>query len=436
MAPRTSTAFNTDDRTLEPRPVDLGAARPAGDPYATHATLAAECPFHRAHFTNDGAPVSGPLGRSFWLATGYAAASEAMLAEGLTVDPRAALPPAALAELPGMDPELQPIFRNLLSLDPPDHTRLRRLVQPSFTARAVRPLRPRIKAIAERLLDAADAAATARGERQPNRTMDLLAAYAVPLPIAVIFELLGVPDSDRDRVYAWTHDLLNVGTVADAEQSKNALRPFVAYTRALVAAKRADPAGDLLSSFLAVEEDGDRLDEDEILSMVFLLVVAGHVTTVNLIGNGVFALLSHPDQLALLRDDPSRIPAAVEEILRYWGPVEIASERYARTPTALDGIELGSGDLLIPDLAAANRDPARFVDPDRFDITRPDANRHVAFGKGIHACLGAPLARLEGEIALAVLLDRCPDLRLANPTAEVRWHSGPLLGLEALPVIY
>jgi cytochrome P450 len=424
------------DETCAGTIVDLGAARPDDDPYATHAALAAACPFHRARFTADGTPAPGPLGRPFWLATGYAAAADAMLSDGLTVDPRAALPPEALAELPGMDPEMQPVFRNLLSLDPPDHARLRRLAQPSFTTRAIQPMRPRIRAIAERLLDDADAAASARGERRPNRGMDLIRVFAAPLPIAVIFELLGIPQADRERVYAWTHALLNVGAVTDAEQTKAALRPFIAYTRALVAAKRAEPADDLLSTLVAAEADGDRLDEDELLSMVFLLVLAGHVTTVNLIGNGALALLNHPDQLAMLRADPSLIPAAVEEILRYWGPVEIASERYARAPMDLDGIALAAGDLVIPDLAAANRDPARFADPDRFDITRPDANRHVAFGKGIHACLGAPLARLEGEVALGALLDRCPDLRLAIPAGEARWHSGPLLGLVALPVAW
>jgi cytochrome P450 len=419
----------------EARSIDLGPPQPGADPYGGYSSLAA-CAIHRVRLGQAGEPVPGPLGEPLWFANGYDAVTEALLSDAFTIDPRVGLPPAALAELPGMDPELAPIFRNLLSLDPPDHTRLRRLVQPSFTARAVQSLRPRIRRIADDLLDAAEAAAAGRGERRPDRSLELIDALAYPLPIAVIFELLGIPHEDRDRVRAWAYDLLTVGPAADAENTKRVLGPFVGYARDLVAAKRTRPADDLLSSLIAAEEDGDRLDEDELLSMVFILVLAGFVTTVNLIGNGVFALLTHPTELAKLRADPGLIPGAVEEILRFWGPVEIASERYARTAIEFHGATIEQADLLISSLAAANRDPARFSDPDAFDVTRSDANRHVAFGKGIHACLGAPLARLEGEVALAALLERCPDLHLAVPAEDVQWHPGPLRGLVALPLAF
>lgn len=229
-----------------------------------------------------------------------------------------------------------------------------------------------------------------------------------------------------------TEELLAKQTSGDGLATP--LRSFIAYARDLVIAKRRRPVDDLLSELIAAEADGDRLSEDELISMILLLILAGHVTTVNLIGNGAFALLTHPAERAKLAANPELIGGVVEETLRYWGPVELASERYAREDVEIDGAGIAKAEMVLPILAAANRDPARFPDPDRFDITRPDAHRHIAFGKGIHACLGAPLARLEGRIALGTLFGRYPDLRLDAAPGDIVWRSVVLRSLERLPL--
>lgn len=364
---------------------------------------------------------------------GYDEAVAALLDDRLGVDPQAALTEEQKAQLPETPEEFRPLQRSLLSVDPPDHTRLRRLVQPSFGARAMDALRPRIEQIAAELLDTAEREANARGERAPNRTMELNEAYAFPLPMRVISEMLGVPEADRDRIRRWSDSLLGAQR-APSEEIRADLRAFIDYLRDLFEAKRRQPGDDLTSSLVHAEEDGDRLNEDELLSMVFLLIVAGHVTTVNLIGSAVFALLTNPDQLARLKADPSLAKAAVEETLRYYGPAETTTLRFAREEVGVGGVAIPKGERVIVGLGSADRDPARFPDPDRFLLGRPEVNRHIAFGKGIHACLGAPLARLEGQIALAALFARMPDLRLAIPAEEIRWRPGFLRGLERLPV--
>jgi cytochrome P450 len=414
--------------------VDLGAPDFAVRSSDHYAALRAACPVHRAIFT-DARNASSQLGafvdHPLWAVTGYDATVAALLDDRFGVDlyelqPPEALPPFARTR------EFQIFSRNLLALDPPAHTRLRKLVQPSFTQSAIAAWAPRIQRIADDLLDAAERAAADRGERAPDRTMELIAAFAFPLPITVIFELLGVPLADRKRVGAMTDLLLGVGGPEAARGET--FRPFIDYASDLVAAKRRRPTDDLLSQLIAAEDGGDRLSEDELLSMILLLILAGHVTTVNLIGNGVFALLTHPAERAKLAANPDLVGGAVEEILRYWGPVELASERYAKTDVEFDGVDIAKADMILPVLAAANHDPARFPDPDRFDITRPDAHRHLAFGKGIHACLGAPLARLEGRIALGALCGRYPDLRLAVDLDAIVWQSVVLRKLASLPV--
>jgi cytochrome P450 len=423
--------------TTEGEPVRLGLGDPAfaANAFAHYAALRTACPVHRAVVTGgDGAPVAGLLGQPFWAVSGYAEAAALLLDDRCGVDPRTVLSPEALASIPGTDDEFRPIFNNLLSLDPPAHTRLRRLVQPRFTARAIESMRPRIQRIADDLLDAAEREAADRGETAPDRTMDLIPAFALPLPLAVIFELLGIPGADRDKVGAWSDALLGIEGLATDEALRARLRPFISYLRDLAAAKRAAPGDDLITAMVQAEEDGDTLDEDELLSMVFILVVAGHVTTVNLIANAVFALLTHPAELAKLTADPASVNGAVEETLRYWGPVEVASERYPREGADLGGVAIGRGEPAVTLLAAANRDPARFADPNRFDIGRPDAGRHLAFGKGVHACLGAPLARAEGQIAVATVFRRYPRLRLAVSAEEIVWKPGFLRALAALPV--
>lgn len=375
-----------------------------------------------------------PFVPDLWLVVAYEEAVQTLLDERLSADPLKALTPEQRVALPPPPPEVAPLSRSLLTLDPPDHTRLRKLVQPWFTGRAMDALKPRIAEIAEELLDDAERAAADRGETAPNRTMDLVDAYAYPLPMAVICEMLGVPAADRAQVRRWTEDLLSRRGRTLSEEQRADLRAFSDYLRGLADARRADPADDLISFLVAAEEEGDRLDETELLSMLFLLIVAGHITTVNLIGSGVFALLTRPEQMAAVRAEPMLTRNLVEETLRYWGPAENTVPRVALEEIEVGGVRVATGERVAVNLAGADRDPAKFGDPDTFDVRRPDANRHIAFGKGIHVCLGAPLARAEGEIAFARLLRRYPDLRLAVPAGEVVWRSNFLRGLRALPV--
>jgi cytochrome P450 len=339
-----------------------------------------------------------------------------------------------LAKLPPVPDEFRPLLRNLLSLDPPDHTRLRRLVQPSWTPRVLEGLRPRVQAIADELIDAIELAAAERGEAAPNRSIELVDAFAYPLPMTVICELLGVPKADRPQVRAWSEALINGQGIT--EEAREKLAAFSEYLRALFEEKRRQPMEDMTTWLVQAEEEGEKLDDDELLSMVFILVVAGHVTTVNLIGSSVLALLNHPVQLARLKANPALVPNAVEEVLRYWGPVEVASPRFAREELSLEGTTIDRARAVFPVLAAANRDPERFPDPDRFDIERLEASRHVAFGKGVHLCLGAPLARIEGQVAMETIFRRLPDLRLAEPIDMPPLHQSLFRGPVRLPLLF
>jgi cytochrome P450 len=357
-----------------------------------------------------------------WVVTGYAEVRE-LLAH-----------PALVKTIGGphvdeMPPDLvAAIDTHLLSTNPPDHTRLRRLVTAAFTTRRVEALAPRVQEIADGLLD--DLAAAGGG----GRPVDLVDGFGFPLPITVITELLGIPPGDRAEFRRWSSITVN-GAVHPPEVYVDAARSMVGYVRELVAAKRTDPGDDLLSALIAVHEGGDRLSEDELTSMVFLLLVAGHETTVNLIVSGTYALLRHPEQMALLRAEPERMPAAGEELLRYDGPVQVTIPAVAAAPIEVCGVTIPAGDVVVPALLAANRDPARFAEPARLDVTRAP-NPHMAFGHGLHHCLGAPLARLEGRIALGTLLARFPGLRLADPGAEPARNPGLLMnGLVALPVV-
>src|SRR6218665_532695 len=362
----------------------------------------------------------------------------ALLDSRISSDPRTAMTPEQQKKLPQVPEELRPLSRSLLSLDPPDHTWLRKLIQPSFTPRAMEALRSRIQRIAEHLGDAAERAAAERGETGPERHMDLIAEFAYPLPVKVISDMLGIPPEDRDMVKGWTENLIrnNNGRGMMEPENRAKMREFTDYLRRLFAARRKQPADDMISQLLRIEEDGDKLNEDETLSTVFILYLAGHVTTVNLIGNGVFALLHHPDQLAKFKADPGLVKGMVEETLRYWGPVDFISRRIAKEDMELAGTHFPKGEPMMFGLASANRDPQRFSHPDDFDITRPDADKHVAFGKGIHICIGAPLARMEGQIAFETLFRRLPELRLAVPDDEVRWSNSFLRGLAKLPVLF
>jgi len=379
------------------------------DPYPTYHRLRAEVPVHHS-----------PLG--FWVLTRYEDVVAALRDPRLIKEPIAAFVAARFgAAMPAMG-------LSMLDRDPPDHTRLRGLVNKAFTPRVVEGLRPHIQKIVDGLLARVEGAGT----------MDLIEEFAYPLPVTVICQMLGVPVEDRERFKQWGLDIARgldailLPPDSDvARRSVAARRALADYFRALIAERRAAPRGDMLSDLIAAEEAGDKLSEDELLATCILLLVAGHETTVNLIGNGTLALLRHPDQLRRLRENPGLIGSAVEELLRYDGPVQ----RTARIPSAdvtFDGRTIAKGEMVMPFIGAADRDPAQFPDPDRLDLTRTD-NRHIAFGWGIHFCLGAPLARVEGQIAIGTLVQRLPRLALATDRPEYR-QSLTLRGLTTLPV--
>ncbi|MCR8577054.1 cytochrome P450 family protein [Streptomyces sp. Isolate_219] len=378
------------------------------DPYEVYARLRERGPVHRVRL---------PEGTAVWLVVGYDEVRAALS------DPRLSKEWRHASSAQPMQPVSSGV--SMLRSNAPQHTRLRGLVARAFTARRVASLAPRVQELTDELLEAMLAA--------PDGRADLVEALAFPLPITVICELLGVPFLERDTFRTWT-DILMVG--APTPQTREALAAMTGYLDRLVETKRARPGDDLLSDLIAVsDEGGDRLSHEELLGMAQLLLIAGYETTGNLIANGVLALLTHPDQLAALRADLSLIDGAVEEMLRYDGPLETSTFRFTIDPTDIAGTVVpGGGEVVLPVIADAGRDPLRFDDPDRFDITRA-ARGHVAFGHGIHFCLGAPLARLEARIAVRTLLERCPKLELDAHPADLRWRLGALLrGPRQLPV--
>ena len=320
------------------------------------------------------------------------------------------------------------VNENLLSKDGADHRRLRRLVTKAFTPRIVEGLRPRIQAIADELVDRV----AERG------SMELVDDFAFPLPITVIAELLGIPAEDRARFREWSNSFVMPPLTPELqEQLARHTDEFVSYLDANFQARRADPRDDLVSALVQAEDAGDHLSENELSSMVVLLIVAGHETTVSLIANAVLALLTHPEERDRLRSDPALLPSAVEELLRYDSPVERTITRWAATDVELGGATISRGELVIAVVGSANRDAGQFREPDRLDLGREAAGKHVGFGRGAHYCLGAPLARLETEIALETLLRRLPGLRLAIAEADLYWRPIPLFrSLAELPVAW
>ncbi len=319
----------------------------------------------------------------------------------------------------------QRINENMLFSDPPDHTRLRALVTQAFTPRRVEKMQDQVQQIADDLLDQA----ALQGK------MDVIADYALPLPVIVICEMLGIPKADRDMVSTWSQSIISPGSRGlNYRERKRQMRAFVAYLGEMFARRNLDPQDDLVTALVQAEEDGERLTDAELSSMVALLLVTGHETTVNLIGNGVLALLQNPDQLQLLMENEDLLGTAVEELLRFDGPVETSTTRWVRRDCEFMGQQLKRGDIMRVVLASANRDTAHFDNPDELNVTRQN-NKHLAFGHGIHYCLGAPLARLEGKIAIKTLFDRFPQTRLFVSPDQLQWRSGVLFrGLEAFPV--
>jgi cytochrome P450 PksS len=396
---------------------DIASPAHKADPYPFYARLREKSPVHR---------VTLASGQPAWLVARYDDVAAVLKDGRFAKDKRKALTPTQARKEPWIPPMFRPLERNMLDVDAPDHDRLRALVQKAFTPRLVEGLRPRVQALADGLLDGL--------RRWPQ--FDLIRDYALPIPTTVIAEMLGVPEADRHRFHRWSKAIV----AADPASAGRLLViphvwAFLQLIRRLIRAKRAAPADDLLSALVQAEEAGDRLNEDELVAMAFLLLIAGHETTVNLVGNGVLALLQQTDQLARLRAEPALIKSAVEELLRYASPLETATERYAREDVTVAGVTIPRGEQVFAALASANRDERQFPDPDRLDLGR-EPNRHLAFGLGPHFCVGAPLARMEGQVAIDALLRRADGVTLGVAPAALRWRRGLVLrGLESLPVV-
>lgn len=391
----------------------------AADPYPAYAWLREQAPVYRAEL---------PSGVSAWLVTRYADARQALADQRLSKNPDwhgAAAHGKGKVGIPGE--RSANLMTHLLNIDPPDHTRLRRLVSKAFTPRRVAEFAPRVAQLADDLL----AGFAARGEA------DLIEEFAFPLPIFAICDLLGVPAEDQQDFREWAGMMLHTGGRRGGVG--RAVKRMRAYLAELIHRKRETPGDDLISGLIRASDHGQQLSEEEAAAMAFILLFAGFETTVNLIGNGMYALLRNPGERArlqrsLLAGDEEPLATGVEELLRYDGPVEMATWRFATGPLTLGGQRIEPGDPVLVVLAAADRDPDRFVDPDRLDLTRRD-NPHLGYGHGIHYCLGAPLARLEGQVALGALLRGLPDLRLAAEPADLRWRGGLIMrGLRSLPV--
>jgi cytochrome P450 len=394
--------------------VDIASPKFKADPYPVYKCWRVESPVRCVKLADK---------RTAWLITRYEDVASVLKDERFGKDRFKT--PELTAKQPWMPKSFRPLAHNMLDQDPPDHTRLRALVHKAFTPRLVEEMRQRVQTLTDELLDAAKR----RGR------MDLIRDYALPLPSTIIAEMLGVPAADRHKFHRWSNAMI----VSDASKfsllkAMPAVLAFLRYVRKLIKERRANPTDDLAGALARADEAGDRLSEDELLAMIVLLLIAGHETTVNLIGNGTLSLLEHPEQMRKLRDDPGLIQPAVEELLRYDGPLAMATDRFARENVTVAGVKIPRDDVVFAVLASANRDERQFENPDVLDITRQN-NKHLAFGLGVHYCLGAPLARLEGQIAINTLLRSAKDLRLAVPREKLRWRRGLVLrGLEALPV--
>lgn len=397
--------------------LDLTSSAFKANPYPTFALLRANDPIHRLSTSN---------GQSSWLITRYTDADIVLRDERFIKNRQYGQaaeqqnhPSAAAASVDDL------FALGLPRFDPPDHTRLRSLVSLSFTPRLVEQWRGRVQNITDDLIDAVAS----------KQQMELIEEFAYPLPIRIISEMLGIPDEDNLRLYMWTRKITDaLDDPVAYEQAQDQLLAFYHYLLALIESKRQHPTDDLVSRLIEAEAEGDRLTERELVAMIFLLILAGHETTANLIGNGMLALLTHPEQLALLKHNPDLMKPAVEEFLRYYSPLTLATFRWAREDVEYGGKLMRRGDQIIVSLSAANRDEESFLQPELLDITRQE-NRHLAFSKGIHYCLGASLARLEGQIAIGTLLRRLPDLGLQVEPEELVWRPGStVLGVARLPV--
>ncbi|PFO65412.1 cytochrome P450 [Bacillus cereus] len=316
---------------------------------------------------------------------------------------------------------------HMLNSDPPNHSRLRSLVQKAFTPKMITQLDGRIQRIADDLIS----------EIERKGTLNLVDDYSFPLPIIVISEMLGIPKEDQAKFRIWSHAVIaSPETPEEIKETEKQLSEFITYLQYIVDVKRKDPKEDLVSALILAENEGHKLSAPELYSMIMLLIVAGHETTVNLITNTVLALLENPNQLQLLKDNSKLIDSAIEEGLRYYSPVEVTTARWAAEPFQIHDQTIQKGDMVVIALASANRDETVFENPEVFDITREN-NRHIAFGHGSHFCLGAPLARLEAKIAITTLFNRMPELQIKGNREDIKWQGNYLMrSLEELPLTF
>ncbi len=395
--------------------VNIAARAHKNNPYPFYSQLRSNHPVF---------PLILPDRRTIWLVTRYEDVASVLKDERFAKDPANA-PGNQTAKQPWIPRFAQPLARHMLNTDKPDHTRLRGLVNKAFSPRMIQRMDDRIRSLTEDILR------RIRGRQK----IDLISDFALPIPTTVIAEMLGVPSEDGKKFNRWSNAVLQAfSTRWGMVKAVPRIWAFVRYIRRFVRLRRIQPRDDLASKLATAEIDGQRLNEDEMVAMVFLLLFAGHETTVNLIGNGMLALLEHPDQLQLLRDNPNLIDSTVEELLRHSSPVEMATERYAREDIEISGVKIPRGSLVGAVIASANRDENQFETPDGLDITR-QPNKHLAFGLGSHYCTGAALARLEGKIAISMLVQAIPKLELAGESHMLRWRKGLVTrGLESLPI--
>ena len=399
--------------------VDVTNATFKANPFPFYAQLRAEAPVFPV-------TVRMPTRQRAWLITRYSDVQDVLKDARFAKNPRNAMLPEQLKKRPWIPSMFKPLEQNMLDLDSPDHTRLRALVHKAFTPRLIEQMRDQIQALTNELLDAAE----------PKGSMDLIADFALPIPLTIIGRILGVPAKDNDKFHRWTKTLLSAQTNINYVVLIPTIMRFMGYMKKLIKERRTHPKDDLVTALVQAKDGSDKLSGDEVLAMIFLLLIAGHETTVNLIGSGSLALLEHPDQLEKLLSEPAIIKPAIEELVRYVCPLEMATERYAREDITIAGTTIPRGELVLAVIGSANRDANYFDNPDTLDVTREN-NKHLAFGLGAHYCLGAPLARLEGQIAISTLFQRMPNLHLSIAPDQLRWRGGIILrGLEALPVSF
>ncbi|PED69390.1 cytochrome P450 family protein [Bacillus pseudomycoides] len=409
--------MSTPHKNYEIHQVNLFSSEFKENSYAFYAKLRKHEPVYRFIF---------PTGQIGWLITRYEDAQAVLKDHRFIKNPNTLLSKEQINKMfPMLERDL--FIHHMLNSDPPDHTRLRSLVQKVFTPKMVENLRGRVQEIADTLLDTV----------QNKGEMNIIDEYAFPLPIIVISEILGIPAEGRDQFREWSNTILETSNVPEKlQQSSSTFKAFIQYLGHLIEERRKNTAEDLVSALINAETEEEKLTEKELYSIIFLIIIAGHDTTVNLISNGVLALLQHPKQLEKLKGNPELISSAVEEVLRFYGPVELATNRWASEDILLHEKLIRKGDIVVAALASANRDETQFENPDQFDITRKN-NHHLAFGMGIHFCLGAPLARLEGQIALGTLLRRMPNLQLKTDVETLKWRPTYLMrGLTELPVMF